>query len=215
VTIANATVHLADQQHIVLDDVSWDFYEHLLREIGNRQIRVTFDQGSIEIMSPLPKHERWGSWIGRLVELLCFTRSIDCECLGSTTFRDEAKQKGLEPDECYYFKNAQVARQMEEEFDPAVDPVPELAIEIDITSRSIPREPIYAALGVKELWRFDGRSLTVMHLSAKGKYVVRAASIAFPFLPMAEFAKFVLRMREKDQIKVLREFREWVVSLPA
>lgn len=212
-TVANGITSIADAQHMVLDDVSWEFYEHLLREIGSRQIRVTFDQGNLEIMSPLPKHERWGAWIGRLIELMCFERSIDCQPLGSTTFRDEAQQKGLEPDACYYFKQAAVARQLEAAWNPDTDPVPELVVEIDITSRSIPREPIFAALGIKELWRFDGSKLQVLHLSPKGKYVTRAKSIAFPFLPLDKFSQFVLRGRDKDQLKVLREFRAWAISL--
>ena len=212
-TVANEAISLAGQQHIVLEDMSWEFYEHLLNEIGDRHVYVTFDQGSIEIISPLPKHERWGAWIGRLIELMCLEKSIDCEALGSATFRSEAKQRGLEPDKCYYFKEARAARQLEEAWDDSTDPAPELVVEIDITSRSIPREPIYASLGVKELWRFDGNKLQVLHLGPKRKYVVRSRSLALPFLPMAAFAKFVSRMRDNNQIKVLNEFRAWVQSL--
>jgi Uma2 family endonuclease len=213
-TIANGVTSLVDQQHIVLEDVSWESYERLLNEMGNRQIRMTYDQGRLEIMSPLAKHERWGAWIGRLIELMCFERSIDVECLGSTTFRSEASKKGLEPDECYFFKRAAEAREMEGPFDETIHPVPELAIEIDITSRSIPRQPIYAALRVPEIWRFDSKYLQVLHLTAKGKYVERSRSLCLPFLPIVEFAGFVLRKREKDQLRVLREFRDWSMRLP-
>src|SRR5205814_3142396 len=104
-TIATSRSRLLDQQHIVLDDVSWDFYERVLEEIGDRPIRVTFSEGSIEIMSPLPEHERTKKIIARLLELLTLELDIPLECFGSTTFRREDKQKGLEPDECYYLKN--------------------------------------------------------------------------------------------------------------
>jgi Uma2 family endonuclease len=214
-TVVNGPIPLSEQQHIVLDDVSWEFYERTLREIGNRAVRVTYDDGSMEIMSPLPKHERCGGWIGRLIELMCLERDIHVESLGSTTFRSALKKKGLEPDECFYVEHAAQAREMEDEFDATIHPPPDLAIEIDITHRSIPRDPIYAALGVKELWRFEAKGLKILHLSATGKYVVRERSIAFPFLPMQDFSRFVLRMRDKDQLKVLREFRQWVRSLPA
>ena len=212
-TVANG-INLSSYQHLVLHDVSWEFYEQLLREVGDRHIQITYDDGSLEIMSPLPEHERWGAWIARLIELMCLERSIDCECLGSTTFRDAAKRKGLEPDECYYFINAARAREMEEQFDPDVDPVPELALEIDITNRSVAREPIYAALGVPEIWRFNGSALQVRQLSSRRKYMVRSRSRTFPFLPLAEFSTFVLRMSERNQLRVLREFRTWVTSLP-
>jgi Uma2 family endonuclease len=102
---------------------------------------------------------------------------------------------------------------MEDAFDPAVDLPPDLAVEIDITSRSVNREPIYAALRVPELWRFDGSRLHVLHRSSKGKYARQTRSLAFPFLPLFAFEKYVLRMNDKDQIHTLREFRKWVVNL--
>jgi Uma2 family endonuclease len=200
-------------QHLVLDGVSWDFYTHLLDQIDNRHIFVTFDQGRLEVMSPLPRHEKWSLWIAWLIQLMCTDREIHIESLGMTTFRDQAKAKGLEPDQCFYIQHAQEAQEMWGAFDPDKNPPPDLAIEIDITHRSINREPIYAALGVSELWRFDGKRLHVLHLSSKNRYVQRKKSLAFPFLPMAEFEKFVLRMTDKDQIRTLRDFRAWVEKL--
>ena len=164
-------------------------------------------------MSPLPKHERWGDWIDWLIKELSVARSIRVAPLGSTTFKDRLKKKGLEPDKCYYIQNAAAVHDLEEEFDPTIHPAPDLAIEIDITNRSIPREPIYAALGVSELWRFDGKKFRVLHLSADGKYAEAASSLAFPFLPVAEFARYIFR-RQEDYLSVLAEFREWVKTLP-
>src|SRR3954454_11723427 len=94
IAAGGTTTPLAGQQHIVLDDISWEFYEPLLREIGDRHIRVTYDEGTIEIMSPLPKHERWGEWIARLIGLIEEARGVRIEALGSTTFRSGLKKKG-------------------------------------------------------------------------------------------------------------------------
>src|SRR6266498_2379941 len=99
--------------HLMLDDVSWDFYEHLLEEIANGHLRVTYDVGRMEIMSPLPRQERWGQWIARLIELICLECSIYVESLGSTTFRDPPKLKGLEPDKCFFVAHAQEVREIE------------------------------------------------------------------------------------------------------
>jgi len=214
-TIADTPVAFAYAQHLVLDDVSWELYDHLIQELDGRQIRMTFDNGRLEIMSPLPKHERWGSWIGRLIELMCLERSLQVECLGSTTFRNKAKQMGFEPDDCFYIQHAERAMKMEEAFDPDIDPPPDLSIEIDITSRSIDREPIFAAFGVQELWRFDGTQLTVLHLSEEGKYVEQNHSPAFPFLDISGFAGHVARKNQPDQVRTLNEFRAWVRSLPS
>ena len=99
-------------------------------------------------------------------------------------------------------------------FDPAVHPVPDLAVEIDITRRSIVRQPIYAKLGVREIWRFDGRRLAVLLLKRGGTYTVSRFSRVFPFLPMDRFEAFVLRMASEDQMTVQLEFQDWVRTLP-
>src|SRR5882762_6534259 len=101
----HASVDLDEVQHFVLEDASWELYEKLLRDIGNRPIRITYDDGRLEIMSPLPEHERPSNFIGRLIEMLSFELGMPIACLGSTTFRRRDKAKGLEPDQCYYFKN--------------------------------------------------------------------------------------------------------------
>src|SRR5687767_6550350 len=140
-TAADTLVPFASAQHLVLDGVSWDFYERVLAEVGNGAVRVAFDEGRIEIMSPLPEHGLLKNPAGRLVELMCLERRITCVGLGNTTFRNKPMQKGLEPDECYYFANAAAARRITGPFDPAKHPAPDLAIEIEVTAKSIPRQP--------------------------------------------------------------------------
>jgi Uma2 family endonuclease len=211
--VLESSIPLEDQQHIVLEDVSWELYEHLIKEIGDRNIRVTFDEGRLEIMSPQFTHELFGEWTSRLIEMICFEQSIPVASAGSTTFALRKRKKGLEPDKCYYFKHAEAASKFKGKFNPKIHPAPELAVEIDITSRSVPREPIYAALGVPELWRFDGARLQVLHL-LNGKYAARTRSLTLPFLPMTEFEAFILRMSEANQLLVLREFRAWINALP-
>jgi len=210
-TVSVRPTPVAEGQHIALDDVSWDFYERLLEEIGDRPIRVTFDEGSIEIMSPPPKHETVKKAIASLLELLTIELNIQMTRFGSTTFRREDKQKGLEPDECYYLRNTDRVRGMQE-YDPDHHPPPDLAIEVDITSRSIARQPIYAALGVPELWRYNSGKLEILVLHA-GTYSQVERSPSFPFLPTSDFNRFVERMIAEDQTTVLREFRDWAKTL--
>src|SRR5207253_862243 len=100
---------------------------------------------------------------------------------GSTTFRNRLKRVGLEPDGCFYLTNCDIARSIDGPFDPAIHPAPDLAIEIDITRRSIAKESIYAALQIRELWRFDGKLLHVMVLQSDGTYRVQQRSALFPF----------------------------------
>jgi Uma2 family endonuclease len=205
-------IPLTEQQHLVLNGVSWGFYERTLDEIGNRPMRVTFHRGEIEIMPPLSEHEFAKGAIGGLIEVMAIELNIPMRRFGSTTFRREDKQVGLEPDECYYLENEAKVRGMKR-FDPTRDPPPDLAIEIDITRRSISREPIYADLGVPEVWRYDGRRLDLRVLGKSGRYRSVTASAAFPFLPMDRFQAFVHRMEAEGQTGVLREFRDWVKTL--
>ena len=201
-------VSFDDVQHFVFEDVSWEFYERLLREVGDRPIRMTFDDGRLEIMSPLLEHEDPKKFIGRLIGMLSFELNVPMKCLGSTTFRRRDKAKGLEPDECYYFKHEKQMRGRKR-LNLKKDPPPELVVEIDITSPSIPREPIYAALGVPEIWRYDGNKLECLYLSG-GEYHSRKHSLAFPFLEPVLLEPFLDRLPRDSENDILRSFLAWV-----
>jgi Uma2 family endonuclease len=141
-------------------------------------------------MAPLSEHEIWKRAIGRFIEQICLERGIPFRAIGSTTVRREDRQAGLESDEAFYIQRASsVVGKMQLDF--AVDPPPDLAVEIDTTRRSVARQPVYADLGVPELWRFDGQRLTLLELTPTGAYEERERSIAFPFLPMDEFRRFL------------------------
>src|SRR5437016_4133384 len=120
-------IPLDDIQHFVLEDATWDLYEKLLRDIGNRPIRVTYDEGRMEIMSPLPEHERPKKLLAQMIEALTFELDMPRTSLGSTTFRRREKAKGLEPDECYYFRDEQKMRG-KNRLDLRKDPPPELVV---------------------------------------------------------------------------------------
>jgi Uma2 family endonuclease len=198
-----------DVQHIVIEGASWELYEMLLRDIGDRPIRINYDQGRLEMMSPLPEHEHVKSLIHDLVRMLTLELNIPMKCLGSTTFRREDKAKGLEPDDCYYFKDARRMRGRKR-LNPKRDPVPELVVEVDVTAPSVPREPIYAGLGVPEIWRWNGRRLDCLEL-VDGNYRERKTSLAFPFLAPTDLVRFIrMRATQDDDNEILRKFRDWV-----
>jgi Uma2 family endonuclease len=194
-------------QHLVLEDASWELYEKLLREVGDRSIRITYDRGRMEIMSPLPEHERPKKFIGRMIEALTLELDIPMASFGSTTLRRREKARGLEPDECYYFRNEEKVRGRKR-MNLKKDPPPELVVEIDVTSRSVPRQPIYAALGVPEIWHYHHR-LQCLHL-VEGKYQVRKMSLAFPFLEPALLQQFIDLRPVRSETAILRQFIAWI-----
>lgn len=189
--------------------VSWSEYEQLLDQIGDGSTRITFAQGSMEIMSPLPEHEQIKRAISRLIETATFEAGVPLRCFGSTTFRRADRQAGLEPDECYYIANETKVRGMKR-FDPAIHPAPDLAVEVDLLSRSIAREPIYAALGVPELWRVQEGRVHAHVLQSDGTYTESPTSMALPFLRTTEVGEFLDQMLRDEQNAVLREFSRWV-----
>jgi Uma2 family endonuclease len=162
----------------------------------------------MEIMAPLYEHERAKKFIGRMIETLSLETRRQMSSAGSATFRRREKQKGLEPDECYFFESAPKMRGVKR-WNPKVHPPPDLAVEIDIFSRSIDREPIYLALGVREPWRYDGQNLRCFH-HINDHYALRKYSRAFPFLEVALLRQFLDRLETADETKVMLEFIAWV-----
>lgn len=207
-----APIPSAAGPHFVLSDVSWRFYQSLLDEVGDQPVRVTYHKGRIELMAPLSEHEVWKKAIGQMIQMICIELDLPMRMLGSTTFRRQDRQAGLEPDECYYLQSAAALRD-KKHIDLMVDPPPDLAVEIDITHRWIPRQPVYADLGVPELWRFDGSRLSVLVLVSGQRYEERPTSLAFPFLPMDEFRRHLDAAGSVDDTTAMRAFQKWVRTL--
>jgi Uma2 family endonuclease len=203
------TIRLDQIRHAVLHDVSWEQYESTLEAVGSGALRLTFDNGELEIMSPLSIHERTKKILGGFIEVIALELNIPVARLGSTTFRRESLQKGTEPDECYYIQNELRVR---EKTDVSLerDPAPDLVIEVDITSRSIKKEPIYAAMGVLEVWRYDGVKLQSLWLESGEKYAAKENCRAFPWLKMADVERFLRMWPRQDETSVLRAWRDWV-----
>ena len=198
-----------DAARYLFHDVSWDDYEALLRIVGNRPIRVTYDRGDLEMMVVSYDHERSKKLLGRMVEMMTVELGIACEAAGSTTWKKKAKERGLEADECYYIANAQRI-ECRTAIDLSVDPPPDLAIEVEISTSVLDRMPIYAALGVPEIWRYDGKALHVECLTAEGTYVISTTSPSFPFLPMADVERWLSLAGGMGQTLWARQFLQWV-----
>ena len=199
----------APAESVVLSSVRWQTYEHLLADLADCSApRLTFDRGTLEIMSPTAEHEKFNRTLAALVDLVAMELGIACEGLGSTTFRREDLQRGFEPDSCFYIQNAERIRG-KSTLDLKSDPPPDLIIEIDITRSSVGKFPIYAQLAVPEVWRFDGRALMISRLS-HGEYVPTERSLAFPLLTASVLSELLERSKTVDRTTLLRSFREWI-----
>jgi Uma2 family endonuclease len=193
---------------LLLSDVDWQTYTQLLRIFAERPgIRLTYDRGELEIMSPLLEHDLDADFLGLLVRVLTEELGLPIIGGGSVTIRRRRRQRGLEPDRCYWIANApRMAGRRR--LNLRTDPPPDLAIETDVTHSSLDRMGIYAVLGVPEVWRLEGDTLTFHVLGADGAYAVAAASRSFPLVTPAEVMGFLQQAR--DQNAVVRQFRAWI-----
>lgn len=194
---------------VVLEDVSWGLYERMLKEVGERPIRLTYDDGRLEIMTLSFEHESVKKIIARLLEAYADATRVSIEGGGSTTFKRKKLRIGLEPDECYYVAHA-AAVIGKKRLNLAVDPPPDLAIEIDISPPDVARQPIYAALGVPEVWRFDEGGVTPLRRTVAGEYEPVDRSLSFPDLPMDQFNQFVTLGLSAGQSAAVRALLQWV-----
>ena len=207
-----STAHLQSEQRVLLSGISWSTYESLLADTRNRGTRFTYDRGCLEMMSPSREHERLKSMMGRLIEAMTEVLAIPISSAGSTTLKAEWKERGLEADESYYIVNEPRVRGRDE-IDLRVDPPPDLAIEVDISSSSLDQLSIYADLGVPEVWLYDAVMLKVYQLQADSTYAQQTRSPSFPFLPLEDIERFLARRNETDETTWIRLFRAWVKTL--
>ena len=199
------------EPRIVLRGVGWDVYETLLHRLEGQPIRLTYDRGDLELMSPSPEHEEFGNLLGRMVETITEELRLPCIGAGSTTWRKKLKDRGLEADECYYLESVPRLRGRRKDLDLAIDPPPDLAIEVEISRGSFDRMQIYAQLKVPEVWRFDGEDLFIELLQPDGTYQTSPTSRCFPFLDPAEIVDWLKQgASSEDHSEWGRRFREWV-----
>jgi Uma2 family endonuclease len=203
------TVKSPAEQRILLRNISWETYERLLEERGDSRVpRLAYDRGELEIMSPSSEHESIAYFIALLVAVLAEERRVNAYGVGSTTYKRGDVGRGFEPDASFYIENEERVRG-KPRIDLYVDPPPDLVVEVDITSPSLDKIPIYARLGVHEVWRYDGARASIWVLE-DGEYVEAGESVALPLLTGDVLTRFIQESTSLGSTDWLRRVREWV-----
>jgi Uma2 family endonuclease len=198
-----------DNPKVTLQGITWQTYQSLVQDLESQPAkRLTYDNGMLEIFMPLPPHETYKRLLGRLVEIVTEELDLEIRSLSASTWSRKDLLKGVEADECYYIQNEAAVRG-KMEIDLSMDPPPDLAIEIDISSPSLPRLPIYAALGVPEVWQFDGDSLKILGLAAT-EYSPQRQSLALPMVTVEVVQRFLLQAQEMGETSWAKAVRQWV-----
>lgn len=197
------------ESRVVLHNISWETFETLLKETGeNRGSRFAYDRGTLEIMTPLLEHESPKIQLDRFIVVLAEELNIEIKSAGSTTLKCQIANRGIEPDCCFYIQN-ELAVRGKLKLNLETDPPPDLAIEIDITSSSVNKLGIYSALGVSELWRYNGKELKFYQLEAEN-YTERELSLAFPLISVRDMSDFIQQVSLQGEVALLKSFRAWV-----
>jgi Uma2 family endonuclease len=193
---------------ILLNNISWNEYEMFLKDFEERTgWRLAYDGGKLEIMPPTPEHEEYSFSFHDFVRAYCENFDINLEGRRSATFRRKFLEKGVEPDECYYVQSAEkiAGKQL-----PTKNfPVPDVAVEIDVTTESLDKFPIYAALQVPEIWIYDGETVSFYELEAENYHRI-SHSRALSLLSAEKLTEFLKMSRREGQTFALKSFRAWL-----
>ncbi|MCI0525696.1 MAG: Uma2 family endonuclease, partial [Acidobacteria bacterium] len=194
---------------LIFEDVTWGEYEELLEEFSNNShYRISYDKGTLEIMSPSDRHEYYKSILGSLVEILTEELNLNLVRLGSATWRNRRNSQGAEPDESFYITSCEKIRN-KHRIDLTTDPPPDLVIEIDVSHHSQNKLDIYAGLGVPEFWRYRKNGIHFYRL-VEGRYIEITTSDLFSFLKPSDLIGFVNPNYIEEFNQTKRAFREWV-----
>jgi Uma2 family endonuclease len=201
---------LPARQKLILYDVSWDEYTRHLRNFERRHLHLTYDRGTLEIMTLSFEHEWIGRFLGRIVVTLTEELNLPIKQGGSTTIRRRKKKKGLESDNCYWISHEADVRN-NKVIDLRKDPPPDLALEVDVSRSSMNRMGIYASLNVPEVWRWSKDGLAFLRLKEDGQYESVATSPTFLLaITPADLMSFVGMRSQMDENAVIRQFRAWI-----
>ncbi len=208
-TLPAPTIPKVISTPLIFNHVSWEMYEKLLEIFTEYpSIRITYNHGILELMSPLPEHERVSWTLGRLITILSEELNLEIIGLKSTTWKAKPKAVGKEADECFYLQNEAKMRG-KLQINLEIDPPPDLVVEVDLTHSFLNKLDIYAQLKVPEIWQYHNQKITI-YLLDNETYQESEISLAFPNFPVKKLAQFINLDAQKGENERMREFRKWV-----
>ncbi len=203
---------LEQTKSVVLHNISWNAYKQITDTLQDETpAHFTFDRGKLEIMVLSLKHENLKKILAMLFERLSEALDIEIFAGGSTTFQREDLERGFEPDECYYVSNAELMRG-KDSVNLSFDPPPDLTIEIDVKHSSLNRMSIFAAIGIPEVWRYDGDSLTI-YLLRNGVYQTSETSSILPDATAERLSELIEIGRNSTQRNFLTQIKKYTNEL--
>jgi Uma2 family endonuclease len=204
---------LPEDAEVIFHGVTWEEYEELLDQVGEaRGLRISYNDGTLRVMSLSSEHEKIADFIKSMVVHIRLRFRMNILFFGSATMRKKKKSKGNEPDACFYVQTA-AALGTRIKIDFTVDPPPDVVVEVDIHHDSTDNDSIYATLGVPEIWRYDGQKATILQLQ-ESSYVEAETSRALTMITSSVLTEYLRRMQQDGEFDAIIAFDEWLQSLP-
>jgi Uma2 family endonuclease len=209
----DAIEHLPHGAILVFPDVSWEEYQGLLEDLTDRPgLRVSYDEGRLEVMSPLSEHEDYKEFVLQIARVLADELNTALEPRGSTTWKRRKLRKGAEPDTCFYVTAAdRIIGKRNIDLDS--DPPPDIVVEIDTTNESMSKFSIYAAFGVPEIWHYDGNRVQMYAWTPELQYRTIPASRFFPILTDSLLQEALEASKTAGHTDALKAFRQRIRTL--
>lgn len=199
-------------QCFLIENLSWDDYEQLLKVFDDRRFPHTYADGVLEIMTLSQEHEWTKKILARFIENLSVELKVRITSSGSTTLKRQLKDRGLEPDESYYVANYAVVRGLKR-INLNRHPPPDLVVEVDVTNKSLDRLEPYAKLGVPEIWQHDDKGVRFLRRASDTTYRAAKHSLAFPAVGSIDIKRFLDLQERLDEFDLINEFIAWARTL--
>jgi len=198
-------------QRFLLYEADWQQYVQLRRSLDERgqHAFVTFDGHRIELMSPSLEHDRASELVGQLVRAIARVTRTEYISGGSTTFKRRERQRGLEPDKCFWIANHAAICGIKR-IDLRIHPPPDLAIEVEVSRRLLDRKSIYARLGIPEIWVYNGKVFRMLKLNDEQQYEPAESSVAFPMVRFAGVERLLQRAGTIGELEWQVHLEKWV-----
>ena len=206
-SVVNAPNLVADDC-VVLHHISWDTYERVLAADEERRVpRITYDQGVLELVTPSLPHEKDALTIVRIVDVVAAMIGVPILSAGGTTYRRRDLERGFEPDASFYIQNEMRVRG-QRQIDLAVDPLPDVVLEMEVSRSAIDKLRLLVNMGVPEVWRCDGARVTIFILEGE-RYRESFASQALPVLTAEVLTRFLAYSRSMLSPDWFHAVSEW------
>lgn len=191
-------------QVVARHGVSWDMFQALASESSGG--RLTYDRGTLEIMSPSFNHDNVSRTLFYWVKIYAEEAGIEIASSGSTTLSSTEAQRAIEADESFYFASADQIRG-NADIDLSVDPPPDLLIEVDVTNSSLNKLDICRSLAIPEVWRFKDERIEVYVLQDDQQYALHDRSSVLPDFPLGGAIDLLSQRQLLGENEMAKRFR--------